>query len=392
MGKNLARMEMRVFLEELTRRLPHMELEPGQTFTYLPNVSFRGPEHLHVRWDPKKNPERATSALRTAGRRFEIGAPRQKDVARTLNVASVHREADDIIRIVLEGPLKQKLPAWSAGAHIDLVFGSFTRTYSLCGALDDPFRYQIAVLKEACGRGGSLHIHDALRPGMTVRVRGPRNHFRLNENADHYSLIAGGIGITPIIAMADRLKALGKAYTLDYCGRSRARMAFLERLQRDHGRHLRLHAAADGQRLDLASLVPKLPASALVYACGPDRLLASLTTLFASKPDHLFTERFSALGSVADASRNRAFEAELADSRLTITVKAEETLLAALNAHGIDVPSDCGEGLCGTCEVAVLAGKIDHRDTVLTAAERREGRRMMACCSRAIGERLVLAL
>ena len=391
MGKNLARMEMRVFLEELTRRLPHMELVPDQAFTYLPNVSFRGPEHLHVRWDPARNPERADPGLRDRARRFEIGAPSTKAVLRAMRVAAVVQEAEGIVRLRLEDPSGGALPPWTPGAHIDLVVGPFSRKYSLCGRPEDASAYEIAVLREESGRGGSAHVHDALKPGDTVYIRSPRNHFRLDEGTNDYVLIAGGIGITPILAMADRLKALGKTYTLHYCGRAPSRMAFLDRLRRDHGERVRLYAASQGGRLDVAAVIASASPGAPIYACGPSRLLDALGESLASEPERLRMERFSALGTSLDSSQNVPFEVELTDTGLTVPVAADETLLSALRAAGVDVPSDCGEGLCGTCEVAVLAGEVEHRDIVLTVAEQREGRRMMACCSRGRGK-LVLGL
>lgn len=390
MGKNLARMEVRVFLEELTRRLPHMELAP-QTFAYLPNVSFRGPEHLHVRWDPAANPERRDPALRDGGRRFPIGAPETRALAREVEVVEATREAEGVVSLLLRDPSGRPLPAWTPGAHLDLLAGPFTRKYSLCGAPDDLSAYRVAILREDEGRGGSRHIHEAMRAGLRVRVRGPRNHFRLDEGAARHVLVAGGIGITPILAMADRLKALGRDYVLHYAGRSPATMAFLDRLRRDHGDRLRLYPASDGRRLDLAAMLAEAPADALVYACGPGRLLDALGALMADRPERLRVEHFSSVAGTLDPAKETPFAVELADSGLAIEVPADTTLLDALRAKGIDVPSDCNEGLCGTCEVPVLSGEIDHRDIVLTASERREGNRMMACCSRGRG-RLVLGL
>lgn len=222
MGKNIARMEMRVFLEEFTKRLPHMQLEP-QTFEFLPNTSFRGPKHLWVKWDPTQNPERRDLALLDRHQDFKIGAPSKREIARPLRVKHIHRETDQVVRLVLEDPHSRRLPNWTAGSHIDVLVDGFDRQYSLCG---DPASstYEIAVLREDNGRGGSRFIHGQVTEGMILRTRGPSNRFRLDEAADGYVLIAAGIGITPIIAMADRLKALGKPYELHYAGRSRGEM------------------------------------------------------------------------------------------------------------------------------------------------------------------------
>ncbi|MCK8783299.1 cytochrome P450/oxidoreductase [Roseomonas sp. NAR14] len=392
MGKNLARMEMRIFLEELTRRLPHMELVPDQVLDYLPNTSFRGPHHLRVRWDPSLNPERRDPALLDRRADFAVGAPAREAVARHLRVAALRPEAEGVLGLVLEDPRGRDLPRWTPGAHIDVVVGGYERKYSLCGDPEDRRRLRIAVRREAMGRGGSAHIHDAVREGDILRVRGPKNHFRLDEGAARYLLVAGGIGITPVIAMADRLKRLGKDYAIHYAGRARPAMALLERLERDHGARLHLYPADEGRRLDIQALVVAAPGDAQVYACGPDRMLAALERTMAADPGRLHVEHFAAAGTHLEPSVELPFEVELRDSGLTLQVPADRTLLQTLHAAGIDVPSDCGEGLCGSCEVQVLAGEVDHRDKVLGAAERAGQDRMMACCSRACGRKIVLAL
>lgn len=294
-------------------------------------------------------------------------------------------EAAGIVRVRLREPGGGALPAWSPGAHIDLTTGAFSRTYSLCGERDDPATYEVAILREAGGRGGSVHIHEALRAGATVHMRGPRNHFRLDESRNGYLLVAGGIGITPIIAMADRLKALGRDYAIHYGGRSRETMAFVARLARDHGERAHLYPSSEGRRLDLAAALAAAPPNAPVYACGPARLLDGLGALLEHQPERLHVERFTTASPAIDAATDEPFDAVLADSGLTLSVPPGQSLLQALLGIGIDVPSDCGEGLCGTCEIAVVSGEVDHRDVVLTTAERREGRRMIACCSRGRG-------
>lgn len=390
MGKNLARMEMRIFLEEFIRRLPHMELLPDQTFTFVPNTSFRGPEHLWVRWDPERNPERQNPALLEDIRSFSIGAPAKQDAARRVRVVEVTRETEDIIRLTLEDPRGRALPRWRPGAHIEIIIGGYARKYSLCGNSGDPNRFQVAILKDTEGRGGSAFIHETVTPGAMIEMRGPRNHFRLDETTDNYLLIAGGIGITPIIAMADRLKRLGKNYTIHYGGRSRKTLPLLNRLERDHGDRLHLYPTSEGRRIDLPALVKKRD-SAQIYACGPERLLTELETLTRHCPSALHVEYFIAASTALDPSQEVGFDVELADSALTVHVAADQTILQALRAVGADIPSDCEEGLCGTCEVAVIEGDIDHRDKVLTAAERTENSRIMTCCSRARRGKVTLA-
>lgn len=391
MGKNMARMEIRIFLEELTQRLPHMELA-SQDFEYLPNMSFRGPEHLRICWDPAQNPERRDPPVLERHTPFPIGAPGNRTLARPVRVAAVDQEADGIIRITLEDPRGRALPGWSPGAHIDVIAGDYVRKYSLCGDAADRGTLQIAVLRHAAGRGGSAYIHDGIKTGDLIRIRGPRNYFRLDEAADDVLLVAGGIGITPVIAMADRLKRLGRTYAIHYAGRSRTAMAFLERLQRDHGGRLTVHAGDEGRRLNLDALVAGRSPGGRIYACGPQRLLATLTALMAGAPDRLRVEHFISAGAQRDVRDEAGFEAELQDTRLTVHVAPGQTLLQALRGVGVDVTSDCEEGLCGSCEVAVMDGEIDHRDKVLSASERAGQSRMMTCCSRAKGRRLVLAL
>lgn len=393
LGKNLARMEMRVFLEELTRRLPHMELVPDQRFDYLPNIAMRGPLHLHVRWDPRKNPERRTATLgRSPRATFPIGPPARSSLTRVVRVAAVHREAIDVLSLTLVDPRGRDLPGWTAGAHIDLLVGDYQRKYSLCGDAADRSQYRIAVLKETGGRGGSQYIHSAVAAGQLVHIRGPKNHFRLAEGTSPCVLIAGGIGITPIIAMADRLQALGRDYVVHYAGRARGSMAFRERLERNHGSRLHFHGKEDGGRLDLEAAIAAASLEAQIYACGPTRLLAAMEKLMVGCPERLHVEHFTTEGAMLDPGQEQAFEVLLQDSRLTVQVPRDRTLLQSLRASGIDIPSDCEEGLCGTCEVAVVEGHVDHRDKVLSAPERAANTRMMTCCSRARGKKLILAL
>jgi ferredoxin-NADP reductase len=296
-----------------------------------------------------------------------------------------------VLGIGLEDPKGRRLPRWTAGSHLDILLPmGETRMYSLCGAPDSD-SLEIAVLLEAASRGGSRWLHEALRPGDTLRVRGPRCHFRLDEAAPAHILVAGGIGITPIFAMADRLAALGRPFALHYAGRARTRMAFLDRIARDHGNNASLYPGDEGRRLDLARLVAEAPEGAQICACGPDRLLDALADAVAARPDlRLTVEHFHPAETGLDPARERPFAAELADSGMTVTVPPDRTLLQALRAAGVDLPSDCEEGLCGTCEVGVLDGAIDHRDRVLSAPERARGDRMMTCCSRARGDRIKL--
>jgi ferredoxin len=193
--------------------------------------------------------------------------------------------------------------------------------------------------------------------------------------------------------MARRAKELGIDYVLHYSGRSRGTMAYLDELAKLHGDRLHVHAKDEGRRNDFTALLAAPEAGTHIYACGPLRMLETLEQCCASWPeDALRIEHFESRRGTLDPSREHAFEVELKDSGITVTVPADQTLLDALRGANIDVQSDCGEGLCGSCEVRVLAGKIDHRDVVLTRSEREANNKMMACCSRACGAKLTLEL
>ncbi len=393
MGKNLARMELQVFLDELSRRLPHLRLAQ-QRFTYLPNLSFRGPDHLWVEWDPSQNPERHDPLVRSRCQPARIGESTVASSARRFSVQQRRQLTAEIIELKLAPADGRPLPRWQAGAHIDIECGDtgLSRQYSLCGDPSDASVFTFAVLSDPASRGGSAWIHESLHAGDTVRVRGPRNHFRFDESARRAIFIAGGIGITPIMAMAHRARVLGIDYEIHYSGRSREAMAYAAELGAHHGGRLHWHVSDEGTRADIGSLLTVPDKDAVLYACGPQRLLQSVEQAAAAWPaGALKVEHFQTMAKL-DPAHEHAFDVELRDSGLLLQVAPDQTLLEALRRVNIDVQSDCGEGLCGSCEVAVLEGAIDHRDLVLSPGERRENRRMMACCSRAAGTRIVLAL
>jgi cytochrome P450/ferredoxin-NADP reductase len=396
MGKNLARMEMQIFLEEFTRRLPHMQLAE-QRFTYVPNTSFRGPEHLWVQWDVSRNPERANPAVLAEQQPVRIGESSQGGVSRSMLVDSTELIAQDVLRVRLKAPDGRELPRWTPGSHIDLHCGDtgISRQYSLCGDPQQADTYEIAVLREEHSRGGSAWIHGALQAGMKVQMRGPRNHFKLDESAQQLILVAGGIGITPVAAMAARAQALGIPYEIHYSCSQRERMALLDALQARHGERLQIYVGAEGRRADYAALLAQVRPGAQIYACGPQRMLDGLAQASQHWPeDSLRVEHFSSTLGALDPDKEHGFEVELRESGITLQVRNDETLLDALRSANIDIECDCREGLCGSCEVPVLEGDIDHRDMVLTRAERTACTKMMSCCSRARTQesRIVLAL
>ena len=394
MGKNLARMEMQIFLEEFTRRIPHMKLS-AQKFTYVPNTSFRGPEHLWIEWDPAQNPERRNRSLLDAQVPVRIGEPSKHAITRRLRVERVTRLTDDIVGLRLATPEGNPLPKWTPGSHIDVECGApdLSRQYSLCGDPDEANVLEIAVLHEKAGRGGSAWIHANVREGDWLKIRGPRNHFRLDESLTSAIFIAGGIGITPVAAMARRARALRIDYELHYSGHTRKTMAFVDELEALHGARLHIYAADEGRRNDLSKLLATPRSGTKIYACGPVRMLDALAACCGQWPeDSLRIEHFVSTAGTLDPSKEHAFDVELKDSGIVVAVAADQTLLAALRAANIDIQSDCEEGLCGSCEVRVLDGQVDHRDVVLTRAEREANNRMMSCCSRAKGSKLIVEL
>jgi ferredoxin-NADP reductase len=263
----------------------------------------------------------------------------------------------------------------------------------LCGDPADRHRLEIAVLHEPTGRGGSQWIHTEMRAGDRVTIHGPRNHFRFDETANRVIFVAGGIGITPIMAMAATARRLGIDYHLHYCGRGRASMAFVDELAATHGDRLHVHARQEGPRADFSALFATPDTNTQIYACGPQELLDGLAACTRAWPeDALRVEHFHSRATAADEGQRQPFTVELRDSGLTIPVRADQSLLDALRQANIDVQSDCQEGLCGSCEVRVIEGDVDHRDSVLTRGERLANDRMMSCCSRARGEKLVVNL
>ncbi|MFE1925383.1 PDR/VanB family oxidoreductase [Streptomyces asoensis] len=304
-----------------------------------------------------------------------------------LLVAGREFAAERVLALTLRHPLGEELPAWEAGAHVDLVLGpGLERQYSLCGDPADRSAWRIAVLREPAGRGGSVQVHEQMGVGGKVRVRGPRNHFALRP-AGRYLFVAGGIGITPILPMLAAAEGAGVEWSLLYGGRTRASMAFTGELAR-YGDRVTLAPQDETGLLDLARALDALPGDALVYCCGPGPLLAAVERLCPA--DALRVERFRAKEQPAD--EDDEFEVELARSGRTLTVAPGVSVLETVRAAGVEVLYSCTEGTCGTCETDVLGGTPEHRDCVLDAQEREAGETMMICVSRCRGKKLVLDL
>lgn len=318
---------------------------------------------------------------------------------RELRVTQITWEAEGVlslrlVRIESDAPL----PAWEPGAHIDVyVPDGSTRQYSLCGDPQDLSSWQIAVLREPEGRGGSAFIHDTLRVGDRLLVTRPKNNFRL-EDAPFHALVAGGVGITPMIAMAEHLARAGRPFHLTYGGRSAASMAFRRRLAALGDRVSFLAEDTDG-RPDLEALIKALPPSGLVYVCGPVGLLhavqRSAAAVHGDEQDVVRFELFSRAGvTVAEPAALDAehYELVLTESGHTLRLTPEANILDVVLALGVEVENDCREGICGSCVTAIRSGTVDHRDLVLTRRERAAMDRMLICVSRPTCPRLELQL
>ena len=309
-----------------------------------------------------------------------------------LQVATRTTGAEGVVVLDLRDPTGAELPAWAPGAHIDLELSEgLVRQYSLCGDPHDRSVWRIAVLREPESRGGSEHVHVSLAEGTEILVRGPRNHFELVDSP-RYLFVAGGIGITPILAMMTAAEAAGAQWELHYGGRSRRSMAFLEALEEATGNRVTLHPQDEVGLIDLPKILTRPRPDTLVYACGPEPLLAAVEQHCSTWPaGSLHVERFSPKEQGAPLLAE-AFEVELAASGRTLTVSPGSSILEVVLEAGIPVLSACQEGTCGTCETTVLEGHVDHRDSLLTPAEQAANDVMYICVSRAAGPKLVLDL
>lgn len=299
-------------------------------------------------------------------------------------------EAEGILSYELRDPNCGQLPAFTAGAHVDVVTpNGAVRSYSLCNDESERHRYVIGVQLDPQSRGGSRSLHEEVRPGDFIDISSPINNFQLNENAQHSVLVAGGIGITPIMSMARRLDALGADWELHYAVKARTRAAFLPELTRITRVQLHVDEENDYKPLDIAGIIATVSDESHIYFCGPAQMLRRFEECAFRIKDRCHIEYFKAKESVRT---NGSIEVELAQSRQTIEVPEGVSILDAVIDAGIEVPFSCAEGICGSCRTGVLAGLPDHRDHVLTASERDSNDTMMICCSRSKSVKLVLDL
>lgn len=322
------------------------------------------------------------------------------DAGSLLHVRVARRtvEAQDICSLELVACDGAALPPFAAGSHVDVHLpGGIVRQYSLCNDPAETHRYQIAVLRDPASRGGSAAVHERVAQGDELRISAPRNHFALASAAPCHLLLAGGIGVTPLLCMAERLSVLGAQFRMHYAGRSRHRMAFGQRIA-DSGfaQHVQLHFD-DGeaaQRLDMEAVLAGAAPDTHLYVCGPQGFMDAVLGTARGQgwaEDRLHWEFFAA-ASAGPRGGDTAFEVQLASSGRIVSVAPGQSVTQALQAAGVDVLVSCEQGVCGTCLTRVLSGQVDHRDAYLTAEEQAVDDQFTPCCSRARCARLVLDL
>ena len=302
-------------------------------------------------------------------------------------------EAEGIVALALGAPNGGDLPPFSAGSHIDVeVAPGMVRQYSLCNTPDSRDHYEIAALREPASRGGSIALHERFVEGDSIRVSEPRNHFILRPPSGECLLLAGGIGITPLLCMAERLSMIGAEFRLHYCTRNAARTAFRNRIAASRFADRTIFHFDDGeeaQRLDPDALFASAARASDVYVCGPPGFIAWIEAAAAAAgipPEHVHREYFAT--AVATAGPDKGFRLRLASSGLTIDVGADESAAAALARHGIEIPVSCEQGICGTCVTRVIEGEPDHRDMLMIDSNEE----FTPCCSRALTPMLVIDL
>jgi len=315
--------------------------------------------------------------------------PNDASTTVNLRLTAIRYEAKDTHSYEFRRTDGGALPGVEPGAHIDLHLGNgMMRQYSLTTVEGADKAYIVGIKRDRASRGGSIWIHDNLKVGQTVKIGGPRNNFPLNENAPHTVLVAGGIGITPIRCMAQRLMARGKSWSMFYSCREREEAAFLDELSVRREVTLHFDAEANGKFLDMKAIVAGAPAGSHFYCCGPLPMLAAFEDATKDLPrEQVHVEYFTAKESAATEG---GYTVVLQKSGKEYAVPEGKTILQVLREAGIDITYSCEEGVCGACETVVVSGTPDHRDNILTDAERTASKTMMICCSGSKSERLVL--
>jgi len=317
--------------------------------------------------------------------------PMQERSSMQVRIKSIRWEAEGINAYRLEPLDGAHLPAFDPGAHIDVKLGAnLARSYSLTNDPADRSHYEIAVHNAPNSRGGSRLIHDSWKAGDIVEISPPRNNFPMAESAGHTVLIAGGIGVTPMLPMIARLDALGRSWELHYVAHSSERAAYLDRLRGRDNVHIQFDGAEGAKRLDMAALITGADRDAYLYCCGPTGMLDAFVALTKNRPEgHARIEYFTAN---IEAALDGGYVLDLKRSGKLVEVEAGTSMLDALLDANVDIGFACSEGICGTCRVSVLEGVPDHRDQFLTDAEKAANRDVMVCCSGSRSQKLVLDL
>jgi cytochrome P450/ferredoxin-NADP reductase len=385
LGAPLARLLLKVEMRVIADRLPGLRFAiPYDERTYTPVREVRALVDTPFAWDVLDS-HRAKRGRHAAP--AEVAAD---DGWIEAQVVALQPAADGVVEVTL-GAKDGDLPGWTAGAHAEIELpNGVIRQYSLCGAAREGTRWAIAVARDPAGRGGSIYIHDALRTGDRVRLRPPRNHFALRSTQAPVVLIGGGIGITPLVTMAEDLQAARADWNLIYLGRSLGGMAYRDRLTALAPDRVSIWPSDEKGRFDLDALLAAAELGTQVCCCGPERLMHAVEGLCDSHGLAVILERFAP--AEVDTSNDRPFDVVIQSTGETVHVQANESVLTALTRAGLSVLSTCQEGTCGSCEVGVAEGEILHRDTVLTREERAASETMMVCVSRCAGDRLVLQL
>ncbi len=306
------------------------------------------------------------------------------------------KEAEDIVSFELARADGAPLPPFSAGSHIDVqIPGGLTRQYSLCNDAIEQHRYRIAVLRDPASRGGSVGMHDAIKEGDAIRISTPKNHFPL-QLAPRTLLFAGGIGVTPLLCMAQRLAAIGADFTLHYCTRTLERTAFQQEISDSaFADRVQYHydAGPAEQKLNIQAALGAAESGKQLYVCGPTGFIDHVVNSAKAQgwsSEQIHVEYFGA--ALQDTSGDSSFEVKIASTGKCYTIGAEQNIVQVLKEQGIEILTSCEQGVCGTCITRVLEGEPDHRDMYFTDEERAKNDQFTPCCSRAKSKTLVLDL
>ncbi|XBB65872.1 cytochrome P450 [Nocardioides sp. WV_118_6] len=389
-GAHLARAMFQEMIHQVLTRMPDYKVDREHVVGYASRGNHMGWDVIPATFTPGPRVGEQVDQFTAASR----GSNETYDVV----LDAVDLVAEDVLAVTVRAADGGVLPAWEPGAHLEVRLPSGRlRQYSLCGVPDDGASYRIAVLRERDGRGGSQELHEVAVAGRELTVRGPRNHFPLVA-ADDYLLVAGGIGVTPVLAMARSISAQGKTARVLYGGRSRATMAFADELSALPGIRVDLVPQDEHGFPDLQGAIEATAPGTAIYCCGPGAMIAEVQRLCdeLGRRSDLHVERFAASDEMearlTSTEGNTPFQVELARTGVTVDVPVDKRLIEAVREAVPGIAYDCEKGFCGSCETRVLEGTPDHRDEVLSETERATGRSIMICVSRSCTPKLVLDL